>query len=82
VVRRDEQATGADVLREAGVEVVIALEIDLDLEIEALGGANVLNVLCHFGPRGVHEGMAPVYPRLQGSSALQNRPFDRMVTKL
>ena len=40
----DEHAAGADVLGQAGVEVVIALEVDLDLEIEPLRGPNVLLV--------------------------------------
>jgi hypothetical protein len=42
LVRRDEQAALRDVLGEAGVEVVIALDVDLDLERDAsvapLGG--------------------------------------------
>ena len=51
----DEDTAGADVLREPGVEVVIALEIDLHLEVEPLRGPNILLVLRHFGPRaGVH----------------------------
>src|SRR5678815_726796 len=47
VVRRDEHATRADVLREPRVEVVVAFEVDLHLEIEALRGANVLNAVSY-----------------------------------
>src|SRR6185436_13350447 len=69
VVRRDEHATRADVLREPRVEVVVAFEVDLHLEIEALRGANVLNVLSFLGPGGVHEGMLLFVRGSQASSA-------------
>ena len=79
VVRRDEHAAGADVLGEAGVEVVIALEIDLHLEIESLRGPNILLVLCHFGPRPVFMDESLLLFRVcaRSTSASQPRRFDR-----
>ena len=36
LVRGDEETAGADVLGEAGIEVVVTLEVDFDLEVESL----------------------------------------------
>ena len=42
LVRGDEETAGADVLGEAGVEVVVTLEVDLDLEVESLRDSSPL----------------------------------------